>query len=157
MKYYIAACNYIVFRIFWKRLAGKKENPRRAEKRVDMKILTFTLGILFLLGSIQQAKANPVWYYMYSNPAPPDANDQYGSPTSNAGDRYVCVPYKNNQVLCGIRADLTIVIHGVYRDVPAQSRFVAWKRCYAYSQQIAAGNVNGFAFFCYGTDGRWFK
>lgn len=86
MKYYIAACNYIVFRIFWERGFREKENPRRVEKRVDMKILTFTLGILFLLGSIQQAKAQTCYKGKLvdktGSPAVLEISPVYGPPST---------------------------------------------------------------------------
>lgn len=91
--------------------------------------------------------ADPVFYYLYVNPVPPDLMQEYG-PAGPPGSSVVCL----DNGACGIKATLFITMSPGENAHPPAEIFADWRACRAYEREIAQITVGGFRFFCLGTD-----
>src|SRR5579875_52448 len=116
-----------------------------------MRIRFILYGMLFALAAATRpTQADPVWYYLYAYPVPPEIMQKYtpGPP----GSDLTCLPDKR----CGIKASIVLVLDPGINAHPVNEEFADWRACQRYARTLARFNAPGFRLFCYGTDGRAF-
>lgn len=117
-----------------------------------MKIKGLVLPLVLTLALLPtQISADPVFYYLYENPVPPDMTQQYG-PAGDPGSDIVCLA----NGACGVKASLVITLGSGENAHPPNEIFADWRMCLAYARELALANPGGFRFFCLGTDNRAF-